>query len=77
MSGNKLEEGVKSPMGKFLFSLRRPNFLWAYLTSYPSPGTIFIGAKWPGIKLNTICYQVLSGRMIRNKIKFAILIQVE
>jgi hypothetical protein len=46
MSGNKLEEGVKSAVGKFLFSLRRPDFLWAYTTSYPpSPGTHFYRGK--------------------------------
>jgi len=43
MSGNKLEEGVKSPMGKFLFSLPRPDLLWAYYP--PSTGTPFQGGK--------------------------------
>jgi len=43
MSGNKLEEGVKSSMGKFLFSLPRPDLLWAYPASYPpSTGTPFL-----------------------------------
>jgi len=33
MSGNKLEEGVKSPKGKFLFSLPLPDLPWAYPAS--------------------------------------------
>jgi hypothetical protein len=46
MSGNKLEEGVKFPMGKFLFLLPRPDLLWASSTSYP-PSTVthFQGEK--------------------------------
>jgi len=33
MSGNRLEEGVKSPMGKFLFSLPRPDLLLVHTAS--------------------------------------------
>jgi hypothetical protein len=46
MSGNKLEEGVKSPMGKFLFPLPCPDLLWAYPAFYPQRnGTPFQGDK--------------------------------
>jgi len=46
MNGNRLEEGVKSPMGKILFSRPRPDLLWAYSTFYlPSTGNIFQAGK--------------------------------
>ena len=46
MSGNELAECVKSPTGKFLFSLTHPYLLWAYPASYPqSTGTPVQGGK--------------------------------
>jgi len=75
MIANKLE-GVKSPMGKFLFSLPPPDLLWAYSTSYPpSNGTPFKEGKlaWheteyfsfrfcrrKSIEINPICHTYLS-----------------